>query len=77
MSKPFARAIAMMATIAAHLRAGMETYQAHAAVGPYKSRGKGQGRTNGSSNTMARDKRAAVKRRNQQRHRLAVSRSGT
>lgn len=46
-SQPFARAHAMMALIAAAMSAPASGQQALlAAIGPYESRGKGQGRSN-------------------------------
>lgn len=46
-STPFARATAMMAAIAAAMSfAGSAQQQALAAIGPYESRGKGDGRSN-------------------------------
>lgn len=66
MSKPFARAIAMMAAIAAAMgnQAGL------LGIGQYKSRGKGGKRAHTASGTR-RNQRAAVKTKNIQRNRLA------
>ncbi len=69
MSQPFARAAAMFAAIQSMIAAGLSQQQIAASVGEYRSRGKGKGKVQSSSNCVAIDRRAAAKRRNQLAHR--------
>lgn len=69
-SAPFSRSLMMLALIHdamtipfAHLR-----QEALAAIGPYKSRGKGRGGWQKSRRAVAMDKRAALKARNKRRN---------
>lgn len=70
MSQPFARSIAMFAAIAAATQ-GANAQFALSQIGPYESRGKGKGKRQASSRTIAMDKRAAKKSSNVKRHRAA------
>lgn len=72
---PFHRAIAMFAALRA---IAMQTFanialrqEALAALGPYKSRGKGRGGYQHSHRKVAMDKRDAQKARNRARHKRA------
>ena len=71
-SSPFARSMAMMAAIAASITSGMSVHLAHEAVGPYQSRGKGEGSSNKRApGARMANIRAARKTRNVKRHRKA------
>jgi len=73
MSQPFARARAMMDAISAMLAISSASYSPEtilAAVGTYRSRGHGRdSRSQSSTQCVAMDKRAALKKRNQLAHR--------
>jgi len=70
MSQPFARARAMMATIASMLAMNSSQEAILAAVGTYRSRGHGRdSRSPSSTQCVAMSKRAALKKRNQLAHR--------
>lgn len=64
----------MMAAIAAAMTLSNEglRQQAMSGIGPYVSRGKGQGKHQASKRTVAMDKRAARKARNVARHKRAA-----
>jgi hypothetical protein len=70
MAHPFHRAATMMALIAAAMRSAAPQ-AALAAIGPYKSRGKGGKRAHCAHTGAACTKRAAIKKRNVQRNRRA------
>jgi hypothetical protein len=74
-SNPFARAIAMAASIASVMQATAGNYSTQqkelASLGPYVSRGKGGKKPAVSGNGSARVQRNATKRRNVRRNRLA------
>jgi hypothetical protein len=64
MGGAFSRAIKMSQLIAAALGlGGIESREALAGIGPYKSRGKGSGKGQASKRTVGQDKRAARKHR--------------
>lgn len=74
--QPFGRALAMMSAVAAIMAStagNVVAQQAQLAkIGPYISRGKGQNKPNGRPAGAGKAAhRAAMKRRNQVRHRLA------
>lgn len=71
MSRPFARAMAMMALVAAAMRLQGSTArdQALANIGTYESRGKGRGLRSPSRNKAAHVQRAAVKAKNRKANR--------
>lgn len=69
-SSPFSRATAMMAAIAAAMSLPVTAQQAAmSAIGPYESRGKGEGRSNRRpAGAHKAAHRAAIKARNAKRH---------
>lgn len=67
-NQPFARAIAMFNLIAAAM-SGPNSQAALAGIGPYVSRGKGQGKNQASRYCAAMQQRAAVKAKNRAKHR--------
>jgi hypothetical protein len=74
-SAPFARAKAMMAAIAGIMTVaqGAAAQAKIAALGPYVSRGKGEGKSNRSAaGAGMANHRKAMKLRNVRRHRAAV-----
>ena len=84
-NSPFKRARAMFAAIqsvltgfaGAHMPGALNSRQRAelAQIGDYKSRGKGRAGRQASQRTVAQDRRAAKKRRNQLRHRKAVKKA--
>lgn len=70
----FARAKAMMAAIQVAMMIGNVAQRQAAlnSIAPYRSRGKGSGKTSPSIHHVAMDKRAAKKARNVKRHKAAM-----
>lgn len=70
MASPFMRATMMMAALSAAIASGMSQYAAAQSVGPYVSRGKRATARHDGGGTRA-YQRAAMKKRNRARDRIA------
>ncbi len=73
--QPFGRAITMATAIAAIMSSAVSASVQQSQlkeIGPYESRGKGQGRSNRRLPSIMAHRRAMMKKRNQRKHRLAA-----